>query len=94
MSAATVLGAVKDIAGTLVAVMVSIIAVRHLFVKKATDFDDVFNAEMEKLLPSILPLSQKTTMLPDDIKLYQIWIQYWVKKQERKDMRSYFRSMF
>ena len=59
VSAATVLGAVKDIAGTLVAVMVSIIAVRHLFVKKATDFDDVFNAEMEKIVTKYSPIISK-----------------------------------
>ena len=59
VSAATVLGSVKDIAGTLVAVMVFIIAVRHLFVKKATDFDGAFNSEMEKIVTKYSPIISK-----------------------------------
>ena len=38
ISVATILSATKDIAGTLVAVMVFIIAIKHLFVKKTTGF--------------------------------------------------------
>ena len=59
VSAATILGAVKDIAGTLVAVMVFIIAVRHLFVKKATDFNGVFEAEMDKIIVKYAPIISK-----------------------------------
>lgn len=59
ISTATILGAIKDIAGTLVAVMVFIIAVRHLFVKKATDFDGVFEAEMKKIIAKYAPIISK-----------------------------------
>jgi len=43
----------------LVAVMVFIIAVRHLFVKTATDFDGVFNAEMGKIITKYSPIISK-----------------------------------
>ena len=59
ISTATILGAIKDIAGTLVAVMVFIIAVRHLFVKKVTDFNGVFEAEMEKITAKYAPIISK-----------------------------------
>lgn len=59
LSAATVLGAVKDISGTVVAVMVFVVAVRHLFVKKATDFDGTFKAEMEKVINKYSPILTK-----------------------------------
>lgn len=56
LSAATILGAVKDISGTVVAVMVFVVAVRHLFVKKATDFDGTFSKEMEKVISKYSPV--------------------------------------
>ena len=59
ISIATIFGAIKDIAGTLVAVMVFIIAVRHLFVKKVTDFNGVFEAEMEKIIAKYAPIISK-----------------------------------
>ena len=59
ISIATIFGAIKDIAGTLVAVMVFIIAVRHLFVKKAADFNGVFEAEMEKIIAKYAPIILK-----------------------------------
>ncbi len=59
ISASTVLGTVKDIAGTVVAVMVFIIAVRHLFIRKATDFDGIFKAEMEKIIIKYSPIISK-----------------------------------
>lgn len=59
VSAETVLGGVKDIAGTLVAVMVFIIAVRHLFVRKATDFNGVFDVQMEKIITKYSPIISK-----------------------------------
>ena len=59
ISTATILGAIKDIAGTLVAVMVFIIAVRHLFVKKVTDFNGVFEAEMKKIIAKYAPIISK-----------------------------------
>ena len=61
VSLATIMGATKDIAGTLVAVMVFIIAIKHLFVKKATDFDGVFNIEMEKIINKYFPIISRDT---------------------------------
>lgn len=59
ISTATILGATKDIAGTLVAVMVFIIAIKHLFAKKPTDFDGVFAAEMDKVISKYSPILAK-----------------------------------
>ena len=59
ISPATILGATKDIAGTVVAVMVFVIAVKHLFVKKPTDFDGVFEEEMNKVLDKYSPILVK-----------------------------------
>ena len=56
ISAATVWGAVKDIAGTIVAIMVFIVAVKHLFVKKARDFNTAFSTEMEKVIKKYSPI--------------------------------------
>ena len=59
VSVATIMGATKDIAGTLVAVMVFIIAIKHLFVKKAADFDSAFYFEMEKIIKKYSPIIAK-----------------------------------
>lgn len=59
-SIGTVLATVKDIAGTLVAVMVFIIAIKHLFVKKPTDFNGIFTAEMEKVISKYSPILIKS----------------------------------
>ena len=59
VSVATILGATKDISGTLVAVMVFIIAVKHLFIKKKMDFDSVFETEMEKVTEKYAPILVK-----------------------------------
>ena len=56
ISTGTILGAVKDIAGTIVAVMVFVTAMKHLVVKKATDFEGVFNAEMAKVIAKYSPI--------------------------------------
>lgn len=63
ISAATILGATKDIFGTLVAVMVFIIAIKHLFVKKATDFDSVFHKEMETIIQKYSPILEKDAVI-------------------------------
>jgi len=59
ISVAGILGAAKDVAGTVVAVMVFIIAVKHLFVRKATDFNGVFELEMEKVIEKYSPIIAK-----------------------------------
>ena len=56
ISASTIWGAVKDIAGTIVAIMVFIVAVKHLFVKKAKDFNAAFASEMEKVIRKYSPI--------------------------------------
>ena len=63
ISISTILGAIKDIAGTLVAVMVFIIAIKHLFVKKAADFDQVFYDEMENIVKKYSPIIEKDNVI-------------------------------
>ncbi len=64
ISVATLLGALKDVSGTLVAVMVFVIAIRHLFRKKTMDFDGVFDMEMEKIIKKYFPILQKDNDAP------------------------------
>ena len=59
ISAESVLSAIKDIAGTIVAVMVFVIAIEHLLVRKVTDFEGVFSAEMEKVITKYSPILSK-----------------------------------
>lgn len=59
ISLESVLGTIKDIAGTLVAVMVFIVAIKHLLVRKPADFDGVFAAEMEKVISKYSPILAK-----------------------------------
>lgn len=59
ISLATVWGAIKDISGTIVAVMVFIVAVKHWFVKKPKDFNAVFSAEMEQVIKKYSPIIEE-----------------------------------
>ncbi len=61
VSDSTILGATKDIAGTLVGVMVFIIAIKHLFVKKATDFYGVFHEVIKKQMEVIKTICSTNT---------------------------------
>lgn len=56
ISASTIFSAIKDIAGTIVTIMVFAFAVKHLFIKKAIDFDGVFQSEMEKVITKYSPI--------------------------------------
>lgn len=61
INAASVAGAIKDIAGTLIVVMVLLAALRQLVPKKAKDFKGVFDNEMDKVLLKYKPLIEKDT---------------------------------
>ena len=59
ISAATVMAAIKDVSGTLIVVMVLLVALKKLFPKKQKGFTNVFYEEMqaitEKYHPMIIP---------------------------------------
>lgn len=56
INASTIAGCVKDIAGTLIVVIVLFVAIKQLLPKKAGDFNGVFEAEMKKLITKYDPL--------------------------------------
>lgn len=59
VNAASIAGAIKDIAGTLIVVMVLLAALKQFLPKKATDFKGVFEIEMEKVVAKYSPLIEK-----------------------------------
>ncbi len=63
ITAASIAGAIKDIAGTLIVVMVLLAALKQLFPKKATDFKGTFAVEMQKITTKYDSLIEK-----DDVK--------------------------
>lgn len=61
VDAASIAGAVKDISGTLIVVMVLLAALKQFLPKKSTDFKGVFEAEMDKVITKYKPLIEKDT---------------------------------
>ena len=59
IDAASIAGAIKDIAGTLIVVMVLLVALKQLVPKKTQDFKGVFDEEMDKILLKYNPLIEK-----------------------------------
>ena len=55
-SAEAIAGGIKDIAGTIVAVLVFIFAVRQFKKKNVKGFDETFNAEMQKIIVKYAPI--------------------------------------
>ncbi len=55
-SAEAIVGGIKDIAGTIVAVLVFIFAVRQFKKKNVKGFDETFNAEMQKIIVKYAPI--------------------------------------
>ncbi len=56
ISAATVMAAIKDISGTLIVVMVLLVALKKLFPKKQRGFTSVFQDEMEPIVEKYSPI--------------------------------------
>lgn len=61
VNAESIAGTIKDIAGTLIVVMVLLAALKQLVPKKATDFRGIFDLEMEKVVSKYSPLIGKDT---------------------------------
>ena len=59
ISAATIAGATKDIASTLIVVMVLLVALKKLFPKKQKGFTNVFYGEMDALIEKYSPIIQR-----------------------------------
>lgn len=58
-SVEAIVGAIKDISGTIIAVLVFIIAIKAFLPKKAKNFKVAFEQEMERELKKYAPLIQK-----------------------------------
>ena len=58
ISAATVMGAIKDISSTLIVVMVLLVALKKLFSKKQKGFTNVFYVEMKQITEKYQPLEK------------------------------------
>lgn len=56
ISAATVMAAIKDVSGTLIVVMVLLVALKKLFPKKQQGFSATFHLEMEALVEKYNPI--------------------------------------
>lgn len=61
VNAESIAGMIKDIAGTLIVVMVLLAALKKLVPKKTTDFKSIFDSEMEKIVTKYSPLIGKDT---------------------------------
>lgn len=59
VDASSIAGAIKDIAGTLIVVMVLLAALKHLVPKKAKNFEEAFENEMVKVLLKYKPIIAK-----------------------------------
>lgn len=56
VNASTVFGCIKDVASTIVAVLVLLVAIRQFRPKKAGDFKAAFNKEMDMIIEKYSPL--------------------------------------
>lgn len=56
INASAIAGCVKDVAGTLITVILLFVAIKKLLPKKPGDFDGVFELEMEKIIAKYDPL--------------------------------------
>lgn len=56
ISSGTVMAAIKDVSGTLIAVMVLLVALKSLFPKKHQGFDAAFREEMESVVERYAPV--------------------------------------
>lgn len=56
ISAATVTAAIKDVSGTLIVVMVLLVALKNLFPKKQHGFTNVFQEEMKTIIEKYSPI--------------------------------------
>ncbi|MDY0236322.1 MAG: hypothetical protein RBR71_09850 [Gudongella sp.] len=61
VDALSIAGAIKDISGTLIVVMVLLAALKHLVPKKAKNFKEAFENEMVKVLLKYNPIIAKDT---------------------------------
>ena len=59
VSAATIAGAIKDISGTLIVVMVLLVAIKKLFPKKQKGFTNVFYEEMDSITEKYSPIIKR-----------------------------------
>ena len=59
ISAATIAGAIKDISGTLIVVMVLLVALKKLFPKKQKGFTNVFCEEMKAVTEKYSPIIKR-----------------------------------
>ena len=65
-STATIFGAVKDIFGTLIVVVLFVAVMKALKPKKAKNFRDLLNASMEKVEANYAPLIRKANAKESD----------------------------
>lgn len=56
ISVATVMAAIKDVSGTLIVVMVLLVALKKLFPKKQSGFTNVFREEMKAIVDKYSPI--------------------------------------
>lgn len=56
ISASSVVAAIKDVSGTLIVVMVLLVALKKLFPKKQQGFSNVFKQEMESIIEKYNPI--------------------------------------
>lgn len=56
ISAATIMAAIKDVSGTLIVVMVLLVALKNLFPKKKMGFSAIFHDEMEAIVEKYNPI--------------------------------------
>lgn len=61
LDGSTIWGCVKDVAGTMVAVMVLWVAVKQFIPKKITDINEIFKIELEKIVDKYKPLVKQNT---------------------------------
>ncbi len=54
----SIAGGIKDIAGTMAAVMVFVFAIKNIHIKNAKGFDNVLKEELEKILQKYSPIIQ------------------------------------
>ena len=56
VSATTIMAAIKDVSGTLIVVMVLIVALKKLFPKKQVGFSAIFREEMNAIIEKYNPI--------------------------------------
>lgn len=61
LDGSTIWGCVKDVAGTIVAVMVLWVAVKQIIPTKITDINKIFKIELEKIVDKYKPLIKQNT---------------------------------